>query len=114
MGEKTRAKNLRITKAYKALERDLMDSLAARGLLDSVYADKVREYLDLWIRRQELERDIAERGVSIYSEKYGGMVENRSVSLEIQVSRQMLAIYNALGYKEQAGAGRTAEPDDEL
>ena len=40
-------------------------------------------------------------------------VENRSVSLAVQVSRQMLAIYQALGFKEDAASGKGIE-DDEL
>lgn len=40
------------------------------------------------------------------------MVENRSISLAVQVSRQMLAIYTALGFKDD-GQGRGGE-DDEL
>ena len=41
--------------------------------------------------------------------------ENRSVSLEIQVSRQMLAIFTALGFKEEAAKGGAAQDGgDEL
>ena len=45
----------------------------------------------------------------------GRLSENRSVSLEIQVSRQMLAIFTTLGFKEDAlsSSGRS-EDDDEL
>ena len=113
MAANRRVKNYRCTRAYRTLERDMMDSLAARGLIASAYTDKVREYLDLWVQRQELLRDVAERGVSVYNEKSGGMVENRSVSLGVQVSRQMLAIYTALGFKEQTGAGRAAPGDED-
>ena len=106
-------KNIRATRKYKELERALLDNLAARGLVDKAYTDKVREYMDLWVMRQELVRDVEERGPRVYNEKYGEQ-ENRSVSLVIQVSRQMLAIYNALGYKEPQGTGAAAMADDEL
>ena len=105
-----------LAESFNTMTADLqayMDSLAARGLIASAYTDKVREYLDLWVQRQELLRDVAERGVSVYNEKSGGMVENRSVSLGVQVSRQMLAIYTALGFKEQTGAGRAAPGDED-
>lgn len=48
-------------------------------------------------------------------EKRGMLVENRSVSLEVQVSRQMLAIYSALGFKDDGlNAKRVDDEDDEL
>ncbi len=48
-------------------------------------------------------------------EKRGMLVENRSVSLEVQVSRQMLAIYSALGFKDDGlNAKRADNEDDEL
>ena len=40
------------------------------------------------------------------------MVENRSISLAVQVSRQMLAIYAALGFKDEGP--RQGGEDDEL
>lgn len=106
-------KNYRLTKEYRRLRDDLTDNLTARGLVEEVYRDKVSEYLDLWVRRKQLRDDIEERGVMI-RDPAKGFVENRSVSLELQTSRQMLAIYNALGFRENPGSGRGREPDDEL
>lgn len=90
--------------AYERLKKSLEDNLSARGLVEDVFYDKVQEYMDLWTRRQQLEEDIEARGVSVMDERRGMLVENRSVSLEVQVSRQMLAIYTVLGFKEQANA----------
>ena len=114
MPNSNKTKNYRKTAAYRTLERALKDHLNARGLVEHIYQDKISEYMDLWVRRKELEADIAERGVTVLDEKRGVMTENRSVSLEIQISRQMLAIYTALGFKEQTGTGRSAALDDEL
>ena len=98
----------------KELKKSLMDNLEARGLVETVYQDKVSEYMDLWQRRQELKADIENRGITVLDDK-GRECENRSVSLEIQTSRQMLAIYTALGFKEIASkASYTAGEDDEL
>ena len=98
----------------KELKKSLMDNLDARGLVETVYRDKVNEYIDLWQRRQELKADIEDRGITVLDDK-GRECENRSVSLEIQTSRQMLAIYTALGFKEIASkASYTAGEDDEL
>ena len=102
----------RRTKEYRALRADLMANLESRGLVEAVYRDKVTEYMDLWVRRRQLQADIAARGLTIETER--GQTENRSVTLELQTSRQMLAIYNALGFREAPGSGRSAEPDDAL
>ena len=104
-----------VSAAYRKLKKALTDNLAARGLIETMYADKVDEYMDLWQRRKELEADIEARGVCVMDEKRGMLVENRSVSLEVQVSRQMLAIYFALGFKDDGlNAKRADNEDDEL
>lgn len=107
-------KNYRLTDAYKELRQSMLASLISRGLDEDVYRDKVQEYLDFWVRRQELRDDIARRGLTVTDDR-GRLMENRSVSLEIQVSRQMLAIFTTLGFKEDAlGAGGRCDDDDEL
>ena len=98
----------------KELKKTMLDNLQARGLVDPVYVDKVTEYIDLWMRRQALKEDIEERGVTVLDEKRGVMTENRSVSLEVQVSRQMLAIYGALGFKASSEKDAGADLDDDL
>lgn len=106
--------DLKKTKAYRELKASMMDSLEARGLTDKAYTDKVDEYLDFWQRRQELQADVAERGLTVVDDR-GRISENRSVSLEIQVSRQMLAIWTALGFKDTAAKSDIpGVPDDEL
>lgn len=108
-------RNWKQTKAYRALRQSLLDNLEARGLVERAYADKVEEYMDFWVQRQRLEADIARRGITVMDEKRGMRVENRSVSLCVQVSRQMLAIFIALGLKEDACAAEAqGEDDDEL
>lgn len=101
------------TEAANRLKKALLDNLAARGMVEEVYLDKVDEYMDLWKRRQQLEADIEQRGITVLDEKRGMMTENRSVSLEIQVSRQMLSIYIALGFKGNL-ASQIGGDDDEL
>lgn len=108
-----RRKNYRLTDAYKELRQSMLDNLAARSLDEDVYRDKVQEYMDFWVRRQELRDDIARRGLTVTDDR-GRLMENRSVSLEIQVSRQMLAIFATLGFKEDALASGQRDDDDEL
>ena len=101
-------------KEYRDLKQSMLASLISRGLDEDVYRDKVQEYLDFWVRRQELRDDIARRGLTVTDDR-GRLMENRSVSLEIQVSRQMLAIFTTLGFKEDAlAAAARGDDDDEL
>ena len=97
-------KDWRKTTAFSELKRDLESSLQARGLVEQVYRDKVNEYLDFWVLHQELKADIKARGLVVMDDR-GRESENRSVSLSIQVSRQMLNIYTALGFKSDAPRG---------
>lgn len=92
--------NIRESKEYKRLDRALKKSLKDRGLTAPMYRDKAEEYMDFWARRQELKADIARRGLTVTDDR-GRQSENRSVSLEIQVSRQMLTLWNALGFKAE-------------
>ena len=108
------AKDWRKTKQYRELKKSMLDNLEARGLLEKAYTDKVDEYLDFWVRRQELQTDVAERGLSVIDDR-GRITENRSVSLEIQVARQMLAVGTALGFKDAAAkSDMPGGMDDEL
>lgn len=101
--------------AFKRLRDGLRDSLEARGLVEPVYGDMLNHYMDLWCQLQDLRDDISDRGVTVMDEKRGMLVENRSVVLEMQVSRQMLQIWTALGFRDLAAAAApTAEEDDEL
>ena len=106
-------KDYRRTRTYRELLESLLRCLAARGIDEDVYRDKVQEYMDFWVRRQELRDDIARRGLTVTDDR-GRLMENRSVSLEIQVSRQMLAIFATLGFKEDALASGQRDDDDEL
>lgn len=106
-------KNYRLTDAYKELRQSMLQNLSDRDLDGDVYRDKVQEYMDFWVRRQELRDDIARRGLTVTDDR-GRLMENRSVSLEIQVSRQMLAIFTTLGFKEDALASGQRDDDDEL
>lgn len=107
-------KNYRLTDAYKELRQSMLQNLVERDLDGDVYRDKVQEYMDFWVRRQELRDDIARRGLTVTDDR-GRLMENRSVSLEIQVSRQMLAIFTTLGFKEDAlSAAARGDDDDEL
>ena len=99
---------------YEKLKISLEDNLSARGLVEDVFTDKLDEYMRLWKRFHELDADVEARGVSVMDERRGMMVENRSVSLAVQVSRQMLAIFKALGLQEEACTPSQGDDDDAL
>lgn len=100
------------TKRYREMRRGLLDNLESRGLIEPMYRGLVDEYMTLWVQ-QQLRADVEENGVTIFDEKRKMNVENRSVSLGVMVSRQMLQIYTALGFKEISGAGAAPEKDDD-
>ena len=102
------------TKRYAELKASMLGDLESRGLLGKTYTDKVNEYMDFWCRRQELQADVATRGLIVIDDR-GRISENRSVSLEIQVARQMLALWTALGFKDAASKSDPTEDfEDEL
>lgn len=105
--------NFERTKAFKQLKDSITQNLKGRGLTDTVYLDKRDEYMTFWVRLKELEADIVERGVTVEDEKRGMKIENRSVSLSVQVSKQMLAIMKSLGISDLAKNAK-AEDEDEL
>jgi len=104
--------DLKKTRAYQELRASMLKDLKHRGLDAKAYTDKVDEYMDFWARRRELRDDVAARGLTVQDER-GRLTENRSVSLEVQVSRQMLAIFTALGFDPKSLRG-PVEDDDEL
>lgn len=105
-------KDYKRMKEYRELRESLLGSLRERGLDAQCYTDKVDEYMDLWALRKQLREDIRTRGFTVTDER-GRVSENRSVSLELQASRQMLAIFTTLGFREEAARGGGGE-DDEL
>lgn len=101
------------TKAYKELKKSLLENLKGRGLDCALYKDKVQEYMDFWKLHKELQRDVQERGMVVFDDR-NRPSENRSISLDIQVSRQMLALFTAMGFKPEELKGANGEDDDDL
>lgn len=112
-------KDYKKTKQYRALKKELEDDLESRGLISEPYKDKVDEYMRLWCWLQMLNDDISERGVFIEyqnGENQKGTTDNKSLTIATRVSSQMLSIWAALGFKEQAVKAKAAAggEDDEL
>ena len=74
------------TRDFRKLKNFMLSDLSARGFDGKAYTDKVEEYMKFWARLKELNDDVDRRGVTV-TDARGSVVENRSVSLSIQVSR---------------------------
>lgn len=116
-----KAKNKRweTMKEYEVLKNDMLDDLSLRGLVGAQYIDKVDEYMRLWCYLQMLNEDIINRGVYIEYQNGAnqkGTTDNKSVSMATRVSSQMLNIWSALGFREQAvnTKPQSGGVDDEL
>lgn len=106
-------KDVRRSKPYRELRRSLLENLKRRGLDCRLYQDKVDEYMDFWKLHKELQRDIEERGMVVFDDR-GRVSENRSISLDIQVSRQMLALFTSMGFKPEEIRSEAGEDNDDL
>lgn len=107
------------TNEYKALREDMMDDLESRGLCGRQYIDKAEEYLNLWCWLQMLNKDVIERGVFVSYQNGAnqhGTTENKSLTIATRVSAQMLQIWTALGFRDQANNAKAfpGGDDDEL
>lgn len=106
------------TTEYKELRSDMLDDLQARGLVGKQYTDKVEEYMRLWCWLRMLDEDIKIRGVYIEYRNGAtqkGMTDNKSLAIATRVSSQMLAIWSALGFRDQAVSSKpVGGEDDEL
>lgn len=104
------------TREFRELQKDLLDDLTSRGLISKPYLDKVDEYMGLWCLRRLLEEDIAARGVYVEYQNGAtqkGTTDNKSVEKLVRVSSQMLSIWSALGFKEQAANAKPSGGDDD-
>lgn len=110
MSAPQKKRNFRRSEAFRTLKKAMLGDLAARGLDQEAYTDKVEEYMDFWALRQELKLDIAQRGLTVTDDR-GRQTENRSIALSVQVSRQMMALFNALGFKPDDFGGLGDDDD---
>ena len=104
------------TREFRELRKDLLSDLSARWLISKPYLDKVEEYMGLWSLRRLLEEDIAARGVYVEYQNGAnqkGTTDNKRVEKLVRVSSQMLSIWAALGFKEQAASAKPSDGDDD-
>ena len=104
------------SKEYTDLRKDMTDDLQARGLISKPYMDMVDEYMNLWCLRRMLDEDISERGVYVEYQNGAnqkGTTDNKSVEKRVRVSSQMVSIWAALGFREQANNAKPVGGDDD-
>lgn len=104
-----RQKEWHKTAAYRRVRASIEDAVAAAGLRDPLSEDRIEEYMALWCQRQALYYDVAKRGPTVVDDR-GRVSENRSISLGVQVSKQMMALLAALGV---AGTGSRSAPEED-
>jgi|SRR5690606_13136258 len=91
------------------IKKDLIDQLERKGVYGRHYLDLVNDYMALWDIKNELIKDIKERGVSIKWQngpKQWGYKKNDSIAELNKTNAQMLKILSELGLK--------AEPLEEI
>lgn len=107
------------SKTFRELRKDLLDDIESRGLCGSHFVDKVDEYMRLWVIARQLNDNIQQDGVVIpykNGQNQFGTTDNKSVNALVRVSAQMLQIWRALGFVDQAVSQPTDSggDDDEL
>ncbi len=96
------------------IKNDLINQLERNGVYGKHYLDLINDYMALWDIKNELIKDIKNRGVSVYWCNGGGQEghkKNDSISELNKTNAQMLKILNELGLK--AGAAGSADDLDE-
>lgn len=115
---KPRVKDYRRLKSYKLVRESLIEQVMEAGGMDPIRADRIEEIMDLWCQRQLLRDDVRRRGPTVLDDR-GRESENRCISLGLQVSKQILELYKALGLvvepvKTVAGKESAEDEEDEL
>ncbi len=116
MAQTKKASDWMRKKEYKQLKKDMLNDLESRGLIAKQYVDKVEEYMRLWCWLQMLNEDIMERGVYIEYQNGSaqkGTTDNKSLGIAARISGQMLNIWSALGFREQAVNAKAVAPDED-
>ena len=91
------------------IKKDLVEQLERKGVYGRHYLDLINDYMALWEIKNQLIKDIKERGVSIpwqNGPNQRGHKKNDSISELNKTNAQMLKILNELGLK--------AEPLEEI
>jgi P27 family predicted phage terminase small subunit len=97
------------------IRQDLIDQLERQGVYGRHYLDLVEDYMALWDTKNDLIRDIKERGVMVRyqnGQNQWGHKKNDSVDNLVKVNKQMLMLLKELGLR--AGNFEASDNDEEM
>ncbi|WKY45996.1 P27 family phage terminase small subunit [Eubacteriaceae bacterium ES2] len=108
-------KSLMRTKLFREIKTDLVDQLDRNGTVGKYYLDLIDDYMDMWITKCLLVKDIQERGISVEYNNGGGQTgikKNDSVEQRIKINVQMLKLLDSLGIKPSGQDGDLGDDEE--
>jgi len=87
----------------KKMQEDLIDQLHSNGWYGEHYKDLIQDYMFLFDMKDDLQKDIRERGLrypTINGNGFEQLKPNESVQNLLKVNAQMLKILSDLGLQE--------------
>ena len=102
-------------KRRAAIEADLLNQLSRNGTVGEYYTDLVSDYMEMWSAKNDLIRDIKERGTVVDYTSNSGQVnkrKNESVNEFLKVNAQMSKLLDTIGISPSGL--EDGEDDDEM
>ena len=99
------------------VRKDLMHQLTKRKALSPVFMDLINDYMDFWVIKEQLKKDIRKRGVYVQYDNGGGQTgytSNSSVDNLLKVSSKMRDIIKQLEISVDVVSTEMEEEDDFL
>ena len=98
---------LQLGSNFEVVKEDLLKQLKNNGIYGEHYIDLVNTYMEMFNIKNDLIKDIKERGVAIewFNGKQMGIKKNDSISELNKTIAQMLSILSDLGLKPSANVG---------
>ena len=106
------AKNIKLTKEYKAIRTSLIDQLERSGNDSPHFLNLVEDYMAMYVTKEMCQADIAERGITITSVGSAGQLvtkKNDSIDSALKINQQMIKLLDKLGIQPDA----SVDTDDE-
>lgn len=108
-------KKITRSKAYKEIEKDLLDELEANGTCGKFFEDMVQDYMAMYVTKTLLVKDIQKRGTIVEYNNGGGQCgfkKNESVDMFNKTNAQMLKLLSELGLKANAAVNGGGDDED--
>ena len=108
-------KKITRSKAYKEIEKDLLDELEANGTCGKFFEDMVQDYMAMYVTKTLLVKDIQKRGTIVEYNNGGGQCgfkKNESVDMFNKTNAQMLKLLSELGLKANTAVNGGGDDED--